>query len=279
MDRLVEDLSDNEVEPDSANVVLQLSVILEYATPEEVAEIHQAVKLMSHKSFDRDQIQWVNAKFWRLFHPSAFWVVYEIFPDLVVHFSRKGVEMQPLAENGCFHRGSRLWKALLVLEYQANLHSAGWVSPIRMDSSQGNLAKVRSKAPEILRRLYFKFSCQSLLPCLVKKRVPLLLWTMNRLAVVSWITIDCTTLRMEHRASGKTGLLYCKSHSSIVGVEFYGSHGPGNSWSQDFTSGNVEFVGFAVQFIYKFFEKSDIVVVKPRSSTLAPLCLRSFNQI
>ncbi|XP_055338826.1 vitellogenin-6-like [Paramacrobiotus metropolitanus] len=57
LDKLVEDLSDNEVEPESANLVLQLSLILQYATPEEVMEIHQTVKALSHQAFDHEQIQ------------------------------------------------------------------------------------------------------------------------------------------------------------------------------------------------------------------------------
>jgi hypothetical protein len=57
LDRLVEDLADDEVEPESANLVLQMSVILTYATPEEIAEIHAAVKGMARKSVDQEQVE------------------------------------------------------------------------------------------------------------------------------------------------------------------------------------------------------------------------------
>ncbi|OQV17559.1 Vitellogenin-6 [Hypsibius exemplaris] len=57
LDRLVEDLADSEVEPESANLVLQMSVILGYATHEEIAEIHREVKGMARQSFEQDQIE------------------------------------------------------------------------------------------------------------------------------------------------------------------------------------------------------------------------------
>jgi TfoX/Sxy family transcriptional regulator of competence genes len=60
LERLVEDLADSEVQPESANLVLQMSVILAYATPEEITEIHREVKAMAHQSIEQDQIEWVS---------------------------------------------------------------------------------------------------------------------------------------------------------------------------------------------------------------------------
>lgn len=57
LERLVEDLADSEVQSESANLVLQMSVILAYATPEEITEIHREVKAMARQSVDQDQIE------------------------------------------------------------------------------------------------------------------------------------------------------------------------------------------------------------------------------
>ncbi|GAU88667.1 Vitellogenin [Ramazzottius varieornatus] len=56
LSRLVEDLADSEVEPESATVVLQLSMTLKYASPSELAEMHQEIKSIAQQSVQQEQV-------------------------------------------------------------------------------------------------------------------------------------------------------------------------------------------------------------------------------
>ena len=55
--RLVEDLADSEVEPESATLVMQLATTLKYASPAELADMHQEIKSIAHQSIQQEQIE------------------------------------------------------------------------------------------------------------------------------------------------------------------------------------------------------------------------------
>jgi len=57
LERVVEDLADSEVQPESAHLVDQMVQILAFAAPEEIAEIHREVKGMARQSVDQEQVE------------------------------------------------------------------------------------------------------------------------------------------------------------------------------------------------------------------------------
>ena len=59
VNRLVEDLADDEVQAESTDLVTQALQVLEFTTPDELEEVHHEVQLISHDAVEKEEIQYV----------------------------------------------------------------------------------------------------------------------------------------------------------------------------------------------------------------------------